>query len=89
LTYVLQRRVENIKREANSSKVQSYGVFKGATSSKVQRYGEFKRGASPSFIINSPSPYQGEGDTGDGVTNNLPTLRPTEHLKEQALRWAK
>jgi hypothetical protein len=26
--------------------------------------GEFKRGASPSFIIDTPSPYQGEGVKG-------------------------
>jgi len=30
LDYILQRRVENIRRGANSSKVQSYGSLRGA-----------------------------------------------------------
>jgi len=37
------------------------------SSAKPLTKGSF-RGASPLFTKNSPSPYQGEGDKGDGVT---------------------
>jgi len=115
LTYVLQRRVENIRREASplldspyagaiiwefcradSSKAQSYwGCLRGRLLHKFGALGTLRelflktfislgslRGALAPLHKNIPLPLiKGKGIQGIGLLYNLPTLRPTEHLK--------
>ncbi len=59
-------------------------LCKSCNSKKAVREPEFKRGASPSIKIVSPSPYQGEGDKGDGVGKPRSKLLFRPHLCRKA-----